>query len=263
MRTIARFALIVAAALSLFARMSNAQAIPAASAKALLVANFFTNAPPHYVGYPPVPIGVTTSGSSDGYSAQVSPSLQGSPSISVVASTTTGGPGDASAAGELDYYFEVEGPGPEGSEVPVDISAILTTQAFGGESLAYLTLNTFGQLAGAQASDVHGFPSPPYAPPYDSVNYSGVPDLQLGVIYQVDLLAEANVSSGYGIGGSTASIDPTITIDPTFLAENPGYSIIFSEGVSKSSGMPDGGSTLALLGFAFTGVAAFRRRFAK
>lgn len=65
----------------------------------------------------------------------------------------------------------------------------------------------------------------------------------------VQLSADVNTS---GISGGVASIDPMIIIDPTFLADNPGYTLSFSPN-------PVGGVTepatwaMMLLGFALAG----------
>jgi hypothetical protein len=282
MRSVMRFASIASAAISLFARSSHAQAVPAADPGYFLVLEEdgpvsgeypFGPPPASYTsaGWPGLPGSgsgpLGTSSLFDGdASAQASISLTGSPSIAVVASTIGG---SALAEAQLYYSFEVVGPpGSKGTGVPVDVSATLTTQVVGevGEAVAELSITNFGGLATAQAQDA-GLPSPPYAPAYDSENYFGVLDLELGTVYQVYMTVTAGAVP-FGdppapSGTSSASIDPTITIDPTFLSENPGDSIVFSDGVTQGSSVPDSASTLTLLSGALAGLAALRCRFAK
>jgi hypothetical protein len=51
-----------------------------------------------------------------------------------------------------------------------------------------------------------------------------------------------------------------ITIDPSFLASNPGYSLVFSSNISLSSSIPESSTwAMLLLGFAGLGFAGYRK----
>jgi hypothetical protein len=66
-----------------------------------------------------------------------------------------------------------------------------------------------------------------------------------------------------GSDGSTAAayVDPYFSIDPTWAAQNAGYSLIFSPGIGNS--LPTPGpqpSTFGALAFGFIGLASLRQR---
>lgn len=255
MKLIKRSALIASASIGLFAREAIAQAVPAAAPGYLLVIEEGGYPSGEYpYGPPPARYmegaALGTSLIFDGISsAQETVSLTGSPSITAVVYTNpaSASGGNALAVVQLSYYFEIEGPpGSEGVGVPVDFSATLTGTASGySQALADIDINS-GELV---SIDTTGD---------DSDDYFGVLGIESGTVYKVGL----NATAGTLGGTSTATIDPTITIDPTFLSENPDYSIVFSAGVTQGSSVPDGGETAAFFGGAFASLAALRRRFA-
>lgn len=91
----------------------------------------------------------------------------------------------------------------------------------------------------------------------------------------IDAIAQGGLTgalTGGGIfttGTSTVFIDPYIYIDPTFLASNPGYSILVETGVGNSNGAPSTSvpepSTSALLfvGLGIVWVRRTRQRYAQ
>ena len=79
-------------------------------------------------------------------------------------------------------------------------------------------------------------------------------------VYAVDLYATVSgdiKQLGYSY------IDPYVILDPGFLANNPGFSIVADPGyLIPSASVPDAALTLTLLGGTLAGLAALRRRFA-
>jgi hypothetical protein len=67
---------------------------------------------------------------------------------------------------------------------------------------------------------------------------------------------EATGGSDYGTVSSDATADPVITIDPTWLAANPGYSLVFSPNLT----VPEPGTwMMVLIGFAGLGFVGYSR----
>jgi len=69
-------------------------------------------------------------------------------------------------------------------------------------------------------------------------------------------------STGNAAGSAYAYIDPYISIDPTFLAANPGYSIVVSSGIRNSAATSATAepSSLALAGVALLGLVGIQRK---
>jgi hypothetical protein len=66
-----------------------------------------------------------------------------------------------------------------------------------------------------------------------------------------------------GPGGWSATVDPTVVIDPAFLASNPGYSLEIDPNPPSTSPVPEP-DTLALLGTGMIGfVGVVRRRMSR
>jgi hypothetical protein len=63
-----------------------------------------------------------------------------------------------------------------------------------------------------------------------------------------------------GPGGWSASVDPTVEIDPAFLANNPGYSLIIDPNPSGTSTVTPEPGTLALFGSGLLVLARVVRR---
>jgi hypothetical protein len=177
-----------------------------------------------------------------------------------VSGSTTGGI-DTAVAGsqsQMTYYYEVLGPS---YEVELDFSAVLTTSA-GGEGAAGEAQidGSYGapNLAACSATAPAACPSGQKA----SASVSGVAYyVPTGVVAFVDLVAAG--SSGEESGGTgiySASADPMITIDPTFLGDNPGnYTLVFSSNINPN-GIPEPSTwAMMLLGFAGLGLAGYRR----
>ena len=84
-----------------------------------------------------------------------------------------------------------------------------------------------------------------------------------------DPLISAAGTAYYGSGTFSASADPVIEIDPSWLALNPGYYLVFSPNVTPPTGTGTGTGTgsvpepdtllLGLLGLAGIALSARRR----
>jgi hypothetical protein len=75
-------------------------------------------------------------------------------------------------------------------------------------------------------------------------------------LYDMQVLASGY--SSLGTGNFSATVDPTISIDPTWLASNPGYTLEFSSNLTAAVPEPSAWAMM-LLGFAGPGFAGWRR----
>jgi hypothetical protein len=85
--------------------------------------------------------------------------------------------------------------------------------------------------------------------------------LQPGLLYGVTLDASIELTGSSGspfVGG--VYVDPVFTIDPAFLAQNPGYSLEFSEGIGDSPDSAPEPATWAMMLAGFGGLGATMRR---
>jgi hypothetical protein len=155
----------------------------------------------------------------------------------------------ASVNFNLDYFFEVVGPGAPLTQVPIDISAKGTTL---GRAFAMLNIACVGCAYGSTFA----------AGPTGDWTVNSQFQASLGVVYDVNLAAQVFPLSGDGqavTDQATATVDPYFAIDPS--AANAGYSLAFSPGVSNSptSAVPEPPTWAFLLfGLASLGVGARR-----
>jgi hypothetical protein len=148
------------------------------------------------------------------------------------------------------------------SDAELDFSAALTTSATGNDAVGEAQITgTYGlpsleacSAVGAEKKNQDCFGEK--ANESESVAYVVPTDAVAYVTIDVD------GSSGARAGGSgfySAYADPLITIDPTFLRNNPGDYLVFSSNVNPSAAIPESSTwTMLLLGFAGLGVAGYR-----
>jgi hypothetical protein len=165
---------------------------------------------------------------------------------------------------QVEVYINFEVVGPESYvPVPVIYTAAGTTSASATCSglnplaaCAYVTA-AFGGT-GTTSSLIACSPSCSGEPS----SFSGSLD---GTVYSndsADFGLSFNGSSGgpwIGPGGWSAMVDPTVQIDPTFLADNPGYSLEIDPNPPGTSPVPEPGSLL-LLGTGMISLVGMVRR---
>ena len=92
---------------------------------------------------------------------------------------------------------------------------------------------------------------------------SGTEATGLGNVSYVQMQAYSNFGgSYYGASFATATVDPLVQIDPTFLAANPGFSLVFADGLSNAiAPVPEAGrAALLLVGLFGLGLRKLVRR---
>ena len=155
----------------------------------------------------------------------------------------------------VDISFEVVGP--ESSVlVPVIYSATGTASATGGyATVGFAGYYTSSLIACSPSAMCSGEPSS-FSGTLDGYVYSN-----FGADFGLSLSGQSagNLS---GPGNWSATVDPSVVIDPTFLADNPAYSLIIDPN-PVTSPTPEPG-TLALFGSGlFVLAGAVRRRMHK
>jgi hypothetical protein len=154
--------------------------------------------------------------------------------------------------------------------------AILGTDAADPNSLAMVDYSTSGGASGGTASQA----TTSIAGAFGGVACSGTDDcgdtpsafsISGTFMAQSCDLAVNNCGSSFGItvavtadtsgddGAFSAYADPYIYIDPTFLASNPGYSVVVSAGIDNApiSAVPEP-CALAIFGVALVGIGMMR-----
>jgi hypothetical protein len=194
---------------------------------------------------------VVSSSYTDGLtSALATANIAGDPTVSASSN------GTSAAEAELTYYFEVVGT--PGTNVLVDVSGALaaTSNVVGdGNNTAQANIlvdspgtgQTFLYL-GACNSNCVG-PSFTFVGSGEAFNDALLIPSDVVITVQMAALAESNETDTSDT--FNASVDPFIQIDPTFLAGNPGYSLVLSQDIVNEplSGVPEPRTTgIMLLG---------------
>jgi len=187
------------------------------------------------------------------------------PNVSLFA-TGGEGPNSNSSMGSasLAYFFEVLG-GTQFEQIPIlittDLSAGFTGNGGAGASITITpqplapTFDVVGKTVCANV-DAISCPSSEGASFDGTLNGTALE----GVAGQVELFASGG-GGGTNGGSGTATADPLIQIDPTFLLNHPGLTLDFSPGVVNGlpSAVPEP-SAFVLLATALAGLAGLRRR---
>ncbi len=164
------------------------------------------------------------------------------------------------------FYFKILGP--TNSFVPILITASASTSA-GPDSLteALITISNANPVFNLRATSCDPVTLPPsYC---DNATGGGSFPSSFSGTYTASVAANSQSAFSeflrlYDYSSVSASIDPMIAIDPTWLANNPGYSLIFSPNVGgvTPTDVPEP-FTLSIFGAGFAGAVAMRRRKAR
>jgi len=180
---------------------------------------------------------------------------------------------DGTGEATIYYYYQVVSPpdATPGATVPMTISANLTTAASGFNSSADTAINlgyqynpeefigSIGATTSCSAStctsqsDVLGALGKLGTLTLVNLPFSVFADTPA----YVELLSESGTA--YGSGMASATVDPVIAIDPTWLAENPGYTLEISSNVTQTPPVPLPASAWLMLS-ALGGLALIGRR---
>lgn len=155
---------------------------------------------------------------------------------------------------EVSINFEVLGP-VSYVQVPVIYSATGTASATGGyATVSFAGYNTSSLIAcSPSTSCLTGEPSS-FSGSVDGTVSSNV----VGYAFALNMYGQSGGNFA-GPGSWSAAVDPTVEIDPTFLAANPGYSLEIDPNLPGTSPIPEPGSLL-LLGTGMIGLAGVVRR---
>jgi hypothetical protein len=153
----------------------------------------------------------------------------------------------------VDISFEVVGPESYVS-VPVIYSAAGTASATGGyATVGFAGYNTSSLIACSPSASCSGEPSS-FLGLLDGTVYSNV-----GVDFGLALFGQSGGNFS-GPGSWSAIVDPSVVIDPTFLANNPGYSLEIDPNPPGTSPVPEPGSLLLLCTGMISLAGMVRRR---
>jgi PEP-CTERM motif len=194
-----------------------------------------------------------------------------SPFVYTLSVSAQGGCGScAGASAALTYSMEVNAPaGSAVTSVPVSIAYFLGAQnnpLLAGSAPSYYERSTADiEIAGGGiqvTGSVCAGGSNPFAgcsgQTADYKNFSSTEQVTVGSLVTISISSLTQNDFG---SDDSAFVDPDFQIDPTFLANNPGFSLSFSEGVENVTAVPEASTwAMMMLGFFGVGFAAYRRR---
>ena len=186
--------------------------------------------------------------------------LTSAAALSAEVSGATGGEFNAGSTASIVYYYEVASPNNIQTTVPMLFSGFLEATAGGsfGQSQAYFSNSAGGPnfgftsvCAGAGSADTGSCAT---VAGVNSLTITNSPfSVTSGGQYYLQMVATGDVNVINGVPGAyTALADPTISIDPTWLATHPGYSLELSSNVSPVPLPP--ASSLLLSGIGLLGI---------
>jgi hypothetical protein len=150
-----------------------------------------------------------------------------------VSGSSAANPDGSTAEATIDYYFEAVGPANTG--VAFDILAAGGASETGnGTSFAHLYLNGSSVIGepGTLTTACSSFEIDGCGSIGSAFFLNSVFGAQSNTVQELVLEVSGDVNPN---GGTfMASVDPTITIDPSFLAANPGFTLEFSSNVTQN-----------------------------
>jgi hypothetical protein len=184
-------------------------------------------------------------------------------------SAAAGSSGVIGARSQLDYYFTIVGP--SAGPVPIFLSGtahlsyigsgLAAAGLFANNHLNQRVIGTSIECAAPTAYPVAftecGQQDFLATALFDSFISDG-PTTYSG---KITMTALVGLTDYIGSTSAQAWIDPLISIDPTFLASNPGYSVVISAGIGNAPAVPEPASwALMIGGFALAGAAIRQRK---
>ncbi len=200
------------------------------------------------------------------------------PTVAAEGTISAGPFGIATASADITYYFQVTGP-VANVLVPIDITGKLTTTmiAYAGstpgpatdlQSTASFQVsgNDIAGLGSADQLDVNSGVCNEYGGGCGVISTSttmtvlsasgGTSDPRANGVFIVAQISGVSQPDG---GYASSEVDPYFKIDPAFLAANPGYALVFSNGVGNAAPVPLPASAWLFLG-GLAGLGALARR---
>ncbi len=160
----------------------------------------------------------------------------------------------ASATATLTYYVEVYST-TSGTIVPVDISGLLSASS--STSSANVTSSSSFQLGTVASLST---PTPSSNTTTADLSSLGMVNLVSGTVYQLTLNSTASINTA-GLSFGSASIDPSLTIDPSFNnpTDSTHYTILYSKNFGPTQVPEPGSVQLIGLGLMVLFLGSFLR----
>jgi len=182
-----------------------------------------------------------------------SSSIEGDPNPTLV--SQAGGSGyNVTSESTLNYNFSIDGP--DAGNIPVDLSYSGSGSASDGESYAYVVLGSVLDDSGGGTVWVND-PDNGLAQ-----GFSGVVASQVNANTDIDITLSTFADVGASGGSASVTLDPILTIDPSFALIDPNYledySIQLDDGIGNSPSpgpLPEPATwAMVMLGVGMTGA---------
>jgi PEP-CTERM motif len=208
------------------------------------------------------------------FTESASVALVPQPTLNVSVSGISGHPFDntaTSAEATSTYFFSITGP--SDVMVPVEVNSSINgsfNPQFSSDPAIFLTGYVIAGGSESTGSGEVGLSICPGTYGIDgcaasglssnSVHLDQVVDFSSNSLIEVQMLASiAAADDPLSYYSGSLSVDPLFTIDPAFLASNPGYSLSFSSGVGNSASAVPEPATWAMLLLGIGGIGAAMR----